>query len=318
LKKTVTPGPIDTNWNAEDLYNKALLYVGQTEDLPSDKWQYALWMSLALEFLARAALSNINPALLAEAKTDQWSSLYHALGFTPKEQKYSPKSIAIADVFKRLNIILDDFTAEHENFGIVHTGKRNSELHSGDMAFEGVNASTWQPRFYAVCQVLLASMGKSLEDLFGKEEAQGALKMIAAAADEGAKAVHGDVAAHQKVWAAKSGAEQKSLSESAAVWATRQEGHRVECPACESQALVHGEPVGSAKQQFQDGEIIETREYLPTHFECIACGLKITGLSRLSVVKLGDRYKKTQRYDASELYVSEDDYEGYADDNNER
>ncbi|WP_293797277.1 hypothetical protein [uncultured Bosea sp.] len=318
MKKTVKPGPIEAIWNPDDLFNKALLYVQQTEDLESDQWQYALWLSLSLEFLARAALANISPALLAETENKQWGSLYHALGFVPKEQKYSPKSIGTAEVFKRLNLILDDFTQEHENFGILHTGNRNSELHTGKMAFEGVNASTWQPRFYGICQVLLASMGKSLEELFGKDEAKAAKKLIAAAADEGAKAIQGDVAAHKKVWEAKPKAEQKALTESAAIWATRHVGHRVACPSCGSQSLLHGEPVGDAKQQFFEGEIVETQEYLPTHFECVACALKITGLSRLSVVKLGDRYKKTQRYDAAELYAPEDKYDGYEDDNNER
>jgi hypothetical protein len=318
LKKTVKSGPIDTNWNAQDLYNKALLYVQETEGLESDKWQYALWHCLALEFLARSALANVSPALLAEVKNDQWSSLYNALGFVPKEPKFVARSIGVVDVFKRLNIILDDFTQEHENFGILHTSNRNAELHTGRMAFEGVNASTWQPRYYGICQVLLASMGKSLEDLFGKDEATAALKLIAAAKDEGGKAVQGDVAAHKKVWAAKPKPQQKQLSEAAAAWATRQAGHRVECPSCKSVALVHGEPVGNPKQQFNEGEITEVHEYLPTHFECIACSLKITGLSRLSVVKLGDRYKKTRVYEAAQLYTPDDDYDGYEDDNNER
>lgn len=52
-------------------------------------------------------------------------------------------------------------------------------------------------------------------------------------------------------------------------------------------------------------------------FQCVACGLKIHGLSRISVVGLGDRYIKTQTYDASEYYAPEDSYEGYEDDNNE-
>ncbi|MDB5596853.1 MAG: hypothetical protein JWM36_3814 [Hyphomicrobiales bacterium] len=318
MKTTVAPGSIDQNWNAEDLYNKALLYVQQTADLESDKWQYALWLSLALEFLARAALANVSPALLAEVKNDQWGSLYHSLGFAPKETRYVPRSIGIADVFKRLNMIFDDFTQEHENFGILHTGNRNTELHTGIMAFEGVSALSWQPRFYESCQILLSSMGKSLEDLFGEEEAKAAVKLIAVAKDKGAKAVQGDVSTHKKVWQAKSEADQKSLADSAAVWATRHMGHRVQCPSCGSRSLLYGEPVGDPKQQFLDGEIIETQEYLPAHFECVACGLKISGLSRLNEVKLGDRYKKTERYNAANLYAPEDEYDGYEDDNNER
>ena len=102
------------------------------------------------------------------------------------------------------------------------------------------------------------------------------------------------------------------------MWATRQNGHRVDCPSCGSAALVLGEPVSAPTQKLDDDEIIETQEYLPTHFECVACGLKIAGLSRLAVVGLSDRYKKTQTYDAAEYYAPADDWSNYEDDNNER
>jgi hypothetical protein len=41
------------------------------------------------------------------------------------------------------------------------------------------------------------------------------------------------------------------------------------------------------------------------------------GLSRLNVVGLGDRYKKTQVYDAAAYYAPEDEYPEFEEDNNE-
>jgi hypothetical protein len=200
---------------------------------------------------------------------------------------------------------------------LLHTGRRNTELHSGELAFEGIKGSVWQPRFYQICEILLASMGMSLRDFVGEDEANVAKQLIAAAADDRAKAVKGDVEAHKKVWLAKDEKERITLSAQAAVWATRQAGHRVHCPVCASQALVVGEPVSAPIQRLNDGEITETQEYLPNQFECIACRLKVAGLSRLNVVGLGDRYKKTQVYDAAEYYAPKDDYAGHDDDNNE-
>jgi hypothetical protein len=84
--------------------------------------------------------------------------------------------------------------------------------------------------------------------------------------------------------------------------------------------MVAGEPVSAPTKRFnvdEITEITETQEYLPDQFQCIACGLKITGLSRLNVVGLGDRYKKTQVYNAAEYYAPADDKAGYDDDNNE-
>lgn len=317
MKKTVGPAATPATFDPDALYLKAERYVQHMSALDSDDWEYALWSSLALEFLARAALANISPALLAEITDKSWSSLYHALGFTPAEERFAPKSIAISEVFKRLSAILPDFAKEHESFGIQHTGRRNAELHSGELAFDGIKGSTWQPRFYQTCEILLASMGMTLTDFVGKDEAKVARKLIAAAADDSAKAVKGEVEAHKKVWLAKSEKERSTLGTQAAVWATRQAGHRVDCPACGSQALVVGEPVSAPTRRLKDGEITETQEYLPNQYQCIACGLKIAGLSRLTVVGLSDRYKKTQVYDAAEYYAPEDDHSGFDDDNNE-
>jgi hypothetical protein len=316
LKKTVTPAATPQSWDSEALYLKALRYVQHMSALDSNDWEYALWSGLSLEFLARASLANVSPALLAD--TDKsWFSLYHAHGFTPREEKFSPKSIAISDVFRRLTWILPNFTKEHESFGILHTGRRNAELHTGEPAFDGIKGSVWQPRFYQLCEVLLLSIGMTLEDFVGKDEAEVARKLIAAAADDSAKAVKGEVEAHKKVWLAKGEKERSTLGSQASVWATRQAGHGVDCPACTSHALVVGEPISAPVQKLNDGEITETQEYLPNQFECVACGLKISGLSRLTVVGLGDRYKKTQVYDAAEYYAPSDDYAGYGEDNNE-
>lgn len=318
MKQMLKPGPCPTPWNPDDLYKKSVRYVQQMQGCDSNEWEYALWSSLALELLARATLANVNPALLAECDTRNWSSLYHALGFAPFEEKYSPKSIAISEVFKRLSVIIPGFNKELENFGITHTGRRNSELHSGELAFDGVKGSTWQPKFFETCQVLLKSLGLSLEDFVGKTDAAIAAKLIAAAADESAKAVKGEMDAHKKVWEAKEEKERSILSDQAAVWAKKQDGHRVSCPACSCNSLVSGEAVAAPIQKLSGDEITETQEFLPNRFECIACGLKVLGLSRLAVLGLSEKYKKTQVYDAAEYYAPADDYAGFEEDNNER
>ena len=64
--------------------------------------------------------------------------------------------------------------------------------------------------------------------------------------------------------------------------------------------------------------IKEKQEYLPSKFECIACGLKIAGLSHLSAAGLGDIYVQTSFYTPSEFYELEDPADYWEDDNNER
>ncbi len=70
-------------------------------------------------------------------------------------------------------------------------------------------------------------------------------------------------------------------------------------------------------QSIKDDQITETQQYLPSKFECIACGLKISGLSQLSVANLGDAYKATFTFDAAEYFTSQDEDVEYEPDFNE-
>ncbi len=319
MKQIIKPGALAPAWDAQALYDKAERYIQQAQALNKDDWDYALWTSLSLELLARAALSNVHPALLAEQEKDKsGANLISALGFPSFESNSAPKSIAVSEVFNRLAALLPDFHKENASFGTQHIGRRNAELHSGEPAFDGLKSATWQPKFYQTCKVLLESMGKTLEEFVGADEAKAAEAVMAAAADESAKAVKGDLAAHQKVWGSKEEKDRETLMAQALLWANRQAGHRVKCPACNSAALVSGEPVTPATQKLEDDIITERQEYLPTHFECVACGLKINGLSRLAVVDLADRYVNTKHYDAAEYYATQqDEWYGYEEDNNE-
>jgi hypothetical protein len=315
VKQVVKPGDVPDAWSAEALYAKALRYAEKMNAAPTDSWEHALWSGLSLELLARAALANLSPTLLADHQ--KWSNLAHALGFPSFEAKFSPTSIGTAAVLLRLRTLLPDFDTELENFCVAHTGRRNEELHSGSLPYDGVPASRWHGSYYRAATVLLASMGHSLADFIGGELAEIAAKEIEAANDAAAKSVIGDVEAHRKVWESKGPEERAKLAVKAEIWASREQGHRVACPACGNPALVVGEPIGEPVRTLDGDEVTERQEHLPQILQCVACGLKITGLSRLLAVGLADRYAKTQTYDASEYYAAGDPYDGYEDDNNE-
>jgi hypothetical protein len=302
-------------WSKEALLAKAQRYAEEMLDHDRDDWRFAFWSSLALELLARAALANISPALLAEHK--DWNNLYFALGHSPKTKKFVPNSIGISEVFSRLAKILPDFDSRLEGFGILHLQHRNEEVHSGSTPFENISNSDWLPLFYESADVLMRAVGEKLELLLGRAEANTAMKLIAAAKDESAKAVEKNIQAHKTVWEAKPPAERKQLSDQAALWATRQSGHRVKCPACDSDALVFGMPLAPPNRKLKGGLIIVTQSFLPSKFECIACGLKIAGLPQLHACGLADAYKATNTYDPATFYAPDDDYPEYEEDNNE-
>ena len=304
-------------WDVSAFLTKAQRYAETMLKTDRDHWQFALWSSLTLEHLLRAALADFSPALLADAA--DWNNLFSALGYESRAKKFIPRSIATAEVIVRLTAIVPEFDSEISGFCKRHTSQRNAELHSGEIAFDGVKPSLWLPLFYKAAKVLLISVDMDLAFLFGEEEAKTAERLIEAHADEAAKAVQGTIHAHQVVWQKKDLAERDKLASQAKLWATRQRGHRVVCPACSSDAVVTGDSISAPQKTIIDDLITEKQEHLPSRFECIACGMKITGLSQLTAAGLGDVFIQTISYDAAEYYAppENDEMDGYEPDNNE-
>lgn len=301
-------------WSRQALLAKAQRYAQEMLSHSRDDWRFGLYSTFVLEFVARAALSHVSPTLLADAKT--WGNVYFALGHAPTTPKFIPRSIDISEVFGRLREAVPSFTTELEGFAAQHLNRRNEELHAGGLPFDGLSTS-WLPRFYEAVSVLLVSMGEALPTLVGDEESKLASELISASKDESAKAVAKAISAHRTVWEAKRAEEKAKLAQQASVWATRQAGHRIACPACGNNALVQGEPISQPLRKLDGDVIVETQEYLPSKFECVACQLKISGLSQLSACGLGATYKSTSTYDAADYYAPEDEHRGFEDDNNE-
>jgi hypothetical protein len=210
------------------------------------------------------------------------NNFYFALRRTSTAPKFIPRSIDVTIVLTRLReVIPDEFTPEQHGFAAQHFSRRNEELHTGSTPFDGVKTD-WLGPFYLTCTILLKSIGESLSLLVGGNNAKIAETLIAASIDESAKAVMKAIAAHKTVWDATDPAEREKAARQASTWATRQSGHRVVCPACASDALLAGTPISEPQRTLDDDLIVETQQYLPAKFECIACHLKIAGLSQLS------------------------------------
>ncbi|MDC0833287.1 hypothetical protein POG22_09750 [Geitlerinema sp. CS-897] len=301
MDSTISPHP----WASETLYAKALLYMEQMEANVVDEWQYGLWSALCLELLARAALAHISPILLADL--NNWRNINYALGNAITAKKFSPTSIQTKEVLARLTELVPEFTQEVAGFCSKHVERRNAELHTGETIFTELGTSEWLPRFYEACKLLLESMDKSLSD-FVKDSDQ-ANSMIESLKDAAAKAVRQDINAHAKVWNNKSAEDRQEAISQANAWATRQSGHRVECPACKSPSLLQGSPSGKVSTKIVENEVIQQQSMLPSSFECIACRLKISGFSKLSSCGLGDAFSATTTYTPAEffeLYTEED------------
>jgi hypothetical protein len=309
-------------WSTNALFAKSLLFIRRMEASSPNDSQFGIWSSLALELLARAALSNVSPTLLAE--NDNWRHITYAMGREATVKKYIPFSIGTKDVLNRLSELVPTFTRENADFCAEHIGRRNAELHTGELIFDFLGTSQWLPRFYAASRVLLESIGKTLSDYIS--DAKGAESMIASLSDAAAQAVSQDIKAYAQVWSKKLEADRETATTQALAWATRQSGHRVKCPACESTALLQGEPIGTVTTELDGDEVVQVQNMLPSAFECVACGLRILGLSKLSSAGVGDVFTAKSIFAAAEyfnLFTKDDVAEAraqgpeYEDDNNE-
>jgi hypothetical protein len=299
----MTGKPTQHGWSPEALFSKALLYVGEMEKYAPDDWQHWLWASLSLELLARAALAGISPTLLADRSN--WRNVYHALGHPPTAKRFAPGSIKIGEVLAILHELRPEFTKELLDSCTEQCGHRNAELHSGEDSISGTGTSSWLPQYYASCQVFLNSRGKGLEDLFSDPKL--AEEMIASLKDTAAKSVTRDIHEHAEKWERMDTDAKATLKEQA--WASRHKGHRATCPACGSAALLRGSPQGSVSTDIRQDLVVQKQTMLPSAFECVACGLKISGLSKLSACGLGDAFVSTSSLSPAEffgLYTEQD------------
>ena len=151
---------------AESLYSKSQVYISRGLRAKNDNVldEYQLWSSLSLELLAKSSLSTIHPALIADPL--HYQSLFAACGKT-----LSPniKTITAKTLFERLGHISNKFDQRLKDFCIKLSIRRNSELHSGESPFMGMNPDAWEREFWYAVQVILGLQEKDLDAWLGVE-----------------------------------------------------------------------------------------------------------------------------------------------------
>lgn len=307
---------VGQEWSKDALYAKAQRYSEVMLDKDRGEWEFWLWASLTLELLIRASIANISPALIANGR--DFNNILYAVGVNPVSSKFTPRSADIMELLNRSEQLFESVTGEVSNFCSLLINKRNTELHSGELAFEGLGTSYWLPRFYTSCNAFLRSMDESLFSLLGKDAAEEAETHIEVLKDESSRSVQSSIKAHKHVWDNLSQEEKERRSKQGSTLAIRYLGHRVQCPACGSDALVHGSVTGTVKTSIDEEGVLEKQEVIPSSFECAACDLKISGYSKLVACGLGNTFTKTSHYDAAEYFGIDQDYDRMMEeDNNE-
>jgi len=288
-------------WSSDALWNKGKIYVGRAleQDRRSDLFPF--YASLGLEFLARAALARIHPALLADPQDG--NNILYAFGFPATAR---PVTVPAKTVFSRLKFVISDFSDDDLSLCMALSELRNQELRTGKLAFEDLATGKWIAGYYRVIQKIIVQLGFELDDIFGKEEAAHVAKTISQAAQDVTKEVRERVGKLKGKMSVLSPSElqiRRGVGEPKFTHVRYTSGQAIfsrECPACESKGSLSAAPVGATPPRLTDDGIVSQRIYWPMRFECKVCDLTLSGYEELQVVDLGDQIVDEDNHDPVE------------------
>ena len=289
------------SWERSALWSKAVLFMQRATSQDKESPDFGLWASLGLELLARAAVAQTSPALLADPDKDQ-KNLLHALGIS---SSHAPKSIPTFQVLSHCRTLVPAFTEDEFKAASALLNRRNEELHTGAAAFATFPLQSWIGSFFRCCKILAEHQGETLTSLFGKEEATVAEEILGKAEAGVISNVKSSISAHSKVFEAKDAKEREELSSEAQAEADKlshRGHHRVHCPSCKCTATVQGTTYGGERLEHKDDMIIVRESVIPTKFSCTACGLKLSGYQELVAAGVGDHFTHRSEYSPSDYY----------------
>ena len=301
MKTSTTP----SGWDSENYWKKARAYVAVGRDQGAE--HAAFRYALALEFLARAALTKVHPALNAHPN-DDGVSLLHAFGIPVAGQ---PKSVEMKAVYARLGRIAPDkFTPTLMRKCEALAAKRNEELHTADLASASLKGSAWLSSFYEAVGVLCSLLGRTMEDFFGKEEAAVAQDLVDAQHGKQISSTRAAIKTVAKAFKAKPQSERRALKETAEKTPGR--GKRTKCPACGSTGRVNGRVIRQSAPTYgdDDGQVTIEETCAADAFACVACGLSLQPMEAVLAAGIEPTFTMHATWDPRDDWPRDSDYPG--------
>jgi len=290
--------------NGDALHSKSKVYISRalTRKSTGDLDEYQLWASLALELLGKAALARKHPSLIVDPTHSQ--SLFAAAGINVTTDV---KTITASTLFVRLAHLVPRFDKTVQKFCQDIAGRRNAELHSGELPFLNMRLDAWEARYWHACDTILHQMGSSLEQWLGAVDAKAPRQLLAEAANALKAAVELRVEAAKERFGAlkkaecerlKADAEMHQPHHQARLFNSRYDEIWLEyCPACKCRAFMAGDQVGENISEDRDEyaiwEIVD-REFVGQEFQCPTCELKLMGSDEISASGLSSIYETQQ------------------------
>lgn len=292
---TATP----TVWDPALLWNKALSFAERASTTPHGDG--TLYSCLALELIARAALTAIHPALNADPQ-NEGAHLMYACGVPMRAGQ--PKSIPVHAVFARLEVVYPDFKT-HRPVCEYLTNLRNEELHTGATPFLDLDESKWLADYYAAVSFLCERLQKDLEDYLG-DDAEHARKLVLSRSSSKRADVKKRIAAQKTVFDARSPEDRLAASEQAKTASRFYGSATAECPACGNVAILGGDEIKRTQPSYLDGQLLVTITYATTELRCHACGLQLRTVDECAAGEIAPRFLRASSTDLHELHQDQE------------
>lgn len=260
------------------LWTKAKLFINRSFSAmdAGDFDEAALWAACALELLGKAALSKINPLLIADP-VDDGKSLLIAAGVSNDFVGF--KSVQAKGVFSRCARAFPPFAATEAT---RIAASRNEDLHSGSLPFAGLNEDVWWQRYWAQAVLLIQAQDESIDSFvppnrvaaveghLAKNRASLRLRVESLIQRARQRLELVEASALSARVTALVTANRATLDFDHTVW--------VECPACEGDAELGGSYVSDSDITTDDeGVPWETLTVQAEGLVCPTCGLELDG-----------------------------------------
>jgi molybdopterin converting factor small subunit len=267
-------------WDASKYFAKAKRYWTKASGLPRDDDQFLLYVSFFCEFFIRGAICLKNPALNAELSE---ASLLYGAGIGASD---SAKTVALHTAISRLKAAYPDLKVLNFDPIQVLVDARNRELHGENDEISAQDLDQILPAVYLLAVKGAQSTQQALVDIMGTEDAKAAETATNAVLKDRKKRVSDDIRNAKDRFYERTLEQQVDLRKKQVGfdYAVQSNGAHLKaqkCPACGSNAVLGGRPVGVSREFLRDGSLMYETRVLPTVFKCNVCDLKLEGLSEL-------------------------------------
>jgi hypothetical protein len=279
-------------YNDRAFWIKAKLFLNHAMDQDELRNfdERALWASLALELLAKAALARVSPLLIAEPSEDG-TNLLMASGLIDGDARFN--SVRAQTIYKRCHKAFKPFSDKE---ALTITRARNEYLHGTGIGFTGIPPEAWWPRYWAQASILVNALDTDLDSLVGSSRTAIVENYLAQNVRNIEHRVEMLIArAQQRLAQYRSGGLPARVADE---WDRQTDltaglSHRTDqvCPACDDTGVLEGEDVVSSEPHYEqvgeeDFDAWVELTIGADYFSCSTCKLAIDGYELLNAADL--------------------------------